>query len=375
MPAPAKEVRKLRPGGFVQPALTEFEAAALSDQDLAARGYPRRPDPKDARGHATWLKTVTQPMTFVPARTVANPGVTLGTTCCGSGGVHNTWSGLQLHGAADKSYSFDYVTGTWSVPYVLGANNGPWAYSALWVGLDGADTFIPGTTSNQQDLVQAGTIQDALTTNGTTMAFYHAFYQFLPHDPVSIPITSTTAGVIKNFVVNAGDEIICAVWIGPLDSSQPPSLAAPYAQFAIYNVTQQEYTLTNEPRGTINVPGFEAEWIMERPTVNGQLPDLAEPYSVVGEVVNTSIEVVQVGAEMWGGWARAETPGGGGLFVSPNSKPKLLQVPAKIHPTTVAFSISDFPSGLGAQGPPVPLSSSRTGTDVTRVLFDWYHFN
>ncbi|HMC59944.1 MAG TPA: hypothetical protein VKJ01_12190, partial [Candidatus Solibacter sp.] len=78
MPAPVKEVRKLRPGGFVQPALTEFEAAALSDQDLAARGYPRRPDPKDARGHATWLKAVTQPMTFVPARTVANPGVTHG---------------------------------------------------------------------------------------------------------------------------------------------------------------------------------------------------------------------------------------------------------------------------------------------------------
>ncbi|HMC59929.1 MAG TPA: hypothetical protein VKJ01_12115, partial [Candidatus Solibacter sp.] len=118
MPAPAKEVRKLRKGGFVQPALTEFEAAALSDQELATRGYPMRPDPKDSKSRASWLRAVTQPMTFVPPRPVANPGITHGPTCCAPSPNSQNWSGFQLQGPADRSSSYTRVFGTWRVPGV-----------------------------------------------------------------------------------------------------------------------------------------------------------------------------------------------------------------------------------------------------------------
>ncbi|HMC60719.1 MAG TPA: G1 family glutamic endopeptidase, partial [Candidatus Solibacter sp.] len=240
------------------------EAAALSDQDLAARGYPRRPDPKDAKGHATWLKAVTQPMTFVPPNPVATPGISHAPSCCGTPTSSN-WSGFQWESTGGFSSQFDYVTGSWLVPHVTGPNNGPRAYSAMWIGLDGFNTFIPGT--NQVDLVQAGTEQDALTTRGTTISIPpYAWYQFLPHDPSEIRLTG--------FNVSAGDQISCSVWIGPAQNL-PAALSGQFAWFAFFNLSKNEFTIISEPR-TVNVPGLEAEWIMERPTVNGSLPNLAD---------------------------------------------------------------------------------------------------
>lgn len=356
MPAPAKEVRKAKPGSFVQPALTEFEAAALSDEDLAARGYPRRPNPKDAKGHASWLKVVTQPMTFVPPNPVANPGISHAPSCCGTPSTFN-WSGFQWESsAANFSSQFDWVTGTWLVPAVTGPNNGPRAYSAFFVGLDGLNTFIPGT--NQQDLVQAGTEQDALTTNGTTVSNYYAWYQFSPHDPFENKLTS--------FVnVHPGDEMMCAVWIGPAQSSLPPALSGPVAWFVVYNVTQAEYTLISESRTyllatlpgqphifrTINVPGLEAEWIMERPTVNGKLPDLADFGT----------------AEMWGAYARWDTTG--------------FAIPLNGFPSTLVYAngsgtLPITMYGIGKTAATFDLLASPRATPTPTVLdFDWHAFH
>jgi hypothetical protein len=283
MPAPAQEVRKPRPGAFVQPALTGSEAASLSAEELATRGYPRRPDREDSKARATWLKAVTQPMTFVPAKQVANPEITHGARCCGQPYASN-WSGFQLQGPTNQSSSYALVTGTWNVPAVTGAPNGPVAYSAFWIGLDGFNTFTPVPTGLSVDLVQAGTEQNAQTMNGVTITNYYAWTEFLPQDPFEV--------VLPNFLVQPGDEIICSVWIGTAQSNLPATLSGQFAWFSIHNVTRSEFTLISESRGyisgatgervphgifeTTNVQGFEAEWIMERPTVNGILPDLAD---------------------------------------------------------------------------------------------------
>jgi len=280
MPAPAEEVRKVRPGAFVQPALTEFEATALSAEELATRGYPRRPELKDSKGHASWLRAVTQPMTFVPPRPVANPGITHAPTCCNLSPTSPNWSGFQLESPPRPMPSgYNFVTGTWIVPTVNGMSGlhhlGPKAFSALFVGLDGSNTIAPGT--NQTELVQAGTEQDAQTTGDITVETCNAWYEFLPNDPAEIAIT--------NFPVFEGDEIICSVWIGVPDPSQPPSILGPYAVFSFYNVTRGRYTLASENRTyydasgnvrqVINVPGLEAEWIMERPAFPDGFHDLA----------------------------------------------------------------------------------------------------
>ena len=65
---------------------------------------------------------------------------------------------------------------------------------------------------------------------------------------------------MKVFVANAG---------------QMPSLTGVFGVSLIMNLTTSMYTYNYTPRGTTNVGGSEAEWIMERPTVNGSLGELA----------------------------------------------------------------------------------------------------
>ena len=62
MPAPTTEVRTAQPGDVVRPALTKADAVSLSSDELMKRGYPVRPDAKQApEAFATWMKAVTKP--------------------------------------------------------------------------------------------------------------------------------------------------------------------------------------------------------------------------------------------------------------------------------------------------------------------------
>src|SRR5207237_7700877 len=132
--------------------------------------------------------------------------------------------------------------------------------AALWVGLDG-----DGTT----DLLQAGTEQDATNINlgflQLTLTSYYAWTEFLPQQP--------TEEVISNFTINPGDEIFTEVSVGNADGGL--SLTGAFGRFLIMNLTTGGYMFVNTPRAPTSVSGREAGWIMERPTVGGSLPDLA----------------------------------------------------------------------------------------------------
>jgi hypothetical protein len=136
----------------------------------------------------------------------------------------------------------------------------------LWVGLDG-----DGTT----DLVQAGTEQDATNINlgflQLTLTSYYAWTEFLPQQP--------TEQVISNFTINPGDEIFTEVSVGNADGGL--SLTGAFGRFLIMNLTTGAYTFVNTPRAPTSVSGRVAVWIMERPTVGGSLPDLANYGSAV----------------------------------------------------------------------------------------------
>ncbi len=55
-----------------------------------------------------------------------------------------------------------------------------------------------------------------------------------------------------------------------------PSLTGFFGQFVIVNQATSMYTWVYTPRGSTDAGGSDAEWIMERPTVEGGLPDLAD---------------------------------------------------------------------------------------------------
>jgi Peptidase A4 family len=136
----------------------------------------------------------------------------------------------------------------------VASSDGATDYSSFWVGLDGDGT---------KDLVQAGTEQDAVDFLGVVFANYYAWSELLPNQPTENSV----------FGVNAGDQIEVEVWIGT--GSGAPNPNGSLGSFRITDVTQgQEARFDTALDGT-KYNGTEAEWIMERPTVGGSLPELA----------------------------------------------------------------------------------------------------
>lgn len=125
------------------------------------------------------------------------------------------------------------------------------------------------------DLVQAGTEQECVNYNflfvNITVSTYYAWTEFLPQQP--------TEQVISGLVVNPGDLIFTEVWIG--NAGSMPTLSGAFGVFLIMNLSRGTSTWIYTPVGGTSVSGSEAVWIMERPTVDGSLPDLANYGSAI----------------------------------------------------------------------------------------------
>lgn len=253
MPFPARERPPRKKHLSVRPALSREEGLRLSKEELLERGYPPRPDPTALAPFRTWLKAVSVPMAMVKPRTVTNTGVSHG-PITSVGENTGTWSGFELRSFPG---TFDQVWGDWPVPLVLVGETNVATHSSFWVGIDG-----DLTDSGPQDLIQAGTSQVNINLNidgivDWSFSIYYAWTQFLPPQQYE--------QVITNLPVNPSDEMSVLVWV---DSS-------PNVSFFVENKTINEYVLVETPLGDNFVLGMEAEWIMERPTVNNAPADLA----------------------------------------------------------------------------------------------------
>jgi hypothetical protein len=118
---------------------------------------------------------------------------------------------------------------------------------------------IDGDGTN--DLVQAGTEQNNVVYNISgqylSISNYYAWSEFLPQQP--------NEQVFANLQINPGDRIETVVLL--LDSE---------AFFVIENITRNETVSVTTPYGSTIVKASEAEWIMERPSVNNNFTDLAQ---------------------------------------------------------------------------------------------------
>jgi hypothetical protein len=248
MPAPQSKM-PLPKGSTVRPALSEAEAQSMTDEQLDKLGYPSRPDVLTSPDEYTkWLGRVSKPMTMLPTRFVST-----NVTATPASYTAPNWSGLEAHTKTTHQYSA--VTAVWDVPPIpLVSSDGAIDYSAFWVGLDGDST---------SDLVQAGTEQNAVEFFGTVLASYYAWSELLPNQPT------------ENFVfdVDAGDEMNVEVWIGTGSGSPNPN--GGLASFRIIDETQEIEARFDTSLDGTKYNGTEAEWIMERPTVSGSLPELA----------------------------------------------------------------------------------------------------
>ena len=257
----------------------DFDPLSASDGTLAQFGFPPRPDAvTEPDRYAVWKKMVTAPQQrLAPAlehTTIHNGrahmlsqrdapprianGAVPGLAAEAAKVTTVNWSGYAIVDARNPFKSGTTVYGEWVVPVAqqaAGTCTGTWAYSSAWVGID-------GFTSS--DVLQAGIEVDALCRNGSTTAFYSAWYEWFPDVETRI----------RNLQISPGNVIGVEVW------NSGPTVGNAYI---VNYTTRQSVSLQfNAPPGT-SLVGDSVEWVVERPQVNGSFAALthyvAEPFN------------------------------------------------------------------------------------------------
>lgn len=151
------------------------DPTSLSEAALIQAGYPPRPDPTKASAlYQQWLKIVSTPATIVPANLVQR-------TDHRNDPVTPTTSYRWCGGALDKaSTRYDFVYGTYHVPFYAIPYGTPYAYATPWVGLGGV---------TDSGLIQDGTDIEAVGVTITQQAWYE-YYPNYPVDNTNMVITA-----------------------------------------------------------------------------------------------------------------------------------------------------------------------------------------
>jgi hypothetical protein len=138
--------------------------------------------------------------------------------------------------------------------------------------------------------------------------------------------------VLPNFSVFPGDEMFVSVWVGNLVGG--PTLSGAYGVAFVEDVTRGEYTYVYTPRGQVNILGYQAEWIMERPYENNALPNLSDynyayMYSPYAQLLN-------------GEWVSYDQPNSQQLFMYDQTTGDLLSGSYSFGPGTIYFQWYNF---------------------------------
>jgi hypothetical protein len=231
-----------------------FDALTATDADLAYYGFPPRPN--DYSGdYASWAKAMAASQErIVPVLEQTNiyhgPNHKAPSASANTSESYN-WSGYVKLGSA-KSYgksSYDFVYSDVTVPTAKQASGkctGSWDYGSAWVGIDG---------DGSNDVLQDGIEFDAYCNKGSNASFYSAWYEWFPFSEVRI----------GGLPIAPGEEYFVEVW----------STSSTVGHAYLVNVTKKKSVtiVFDAPKGT-KLIGNSAEWITERPAVNGKLATL-----------------------------------------------------------------------------------------------------
>jgi Peptidase A4 family len=250
-----------------------FDPLTASDQDLAYHGFPPRPNQTtDSKVYAQWAKAMkaskTRLMPSLEQTTifhgqskpgkVANPTAIDSSVSTPAGSVKNlsystNWSGhVDFSGAASYgSSSYYFIVNDMIVPVAQHAFAGSctpngWDWGSEWNGIDGWGS---------NDVLQAGVEFDSYCVASSFATFYSAWYEWYPYGEVRI----------SNFPVTPGDDIFVEVW--------HTSPTQGYAYLVNQTNNQAVEVGFTAPSGT-SLVGNSAEWVVERPFVDGSFTTL-----------------------------------------------------------------------------------------------------
>jgi hypothetical protein len=137
------------------------------------------------------------------------------------------------------------VRGSWTVPAIESSGNDK--YSAVWVGIGGY---------GEQSLIQTGTMQQFVNGEPT----YYAWYELLPNRAVRI----------LNVPVQPGDKIMASV---NLVEGNANSWSVEISDVTSGDSFQKTFSYASSR--------LSAEWVVESPTVSGNISTLANFGSIV----------------------------------------------------------------------------------------------
>ncbi|TRO47657.1 hypothetical protein E2P60_02670 [Candidatus Bathyarchaeota archaeon] len=151
------------------------------------------------------------------------------------------WSGYILTSDMQSpSPVISYVSASWMVPEVKPSEN--MTFSGVWIGIGGY---------GEESLIQAGTEQEYLNNKPV----YYAWYELLPDYLVRIPTLH----------VQPGDTIAASINLVNENTNT-------------WLITIEDVTRSEQFKKTIVYTSsmLSAEWVVERPTVNGTVSTLAD---------------------------------------------------------------------------------------------------
>lgn len=228
----------------------DFDPLRADQESLRRYGYPRRPDERPEL-LTRWAQLFGQPFEQIKPIFRMNENIRFGipiqkinleelTRLAGS------WSGAIVFVASATDGSFiNSVGGTWNVPSLQPPTDDGTCYrAASWVGIDSGD------------ILQAGVECEVMSQNGVMQRNIYPWVEWFPDK----------AKQITNFPVSAGDVVTCII-----QGSETFGLVN------IINETQGKkvtpFTVSNPSKRRL--VGNCAEWIVERPDLNGTPANLA----------------------------------------------------------------------------------------------------
>ncbi len=247
-------------GQMLGASIKTFEAApkgfnplTASKTTLMRHGIAPKPDAKkEPELYKAWHQVYSKELThivpeFTEIRKKQHRPSTGKAKTIGNTSTSTNWSGAVVFPSAGDT--FKWIIGNWIVPdptQPAGQATGSWYYSSAWIGIDGWGS---------NDVLQAGTSQDALVQSSTTHKSIYAWWEWYPNYEMQI----------SNFPVNSGDYMTCLIC----------ATSTTQASIYITNITTGTHTSfqINAPSGT-TLKGNCAEWIVEAPTVGGNLAKL-----------------------------------------------------------------------------------------------------
>jgi hypothetical protein len=266
---------------------------SLSNSELLARGYPPHPDPVQAPArYKRWLRMVSQPFVAVTPRMVPHPGVSFTAMrlppelrsptlplpppvgrAMFNNSNSNAWSGAY---ATNPIAQYFWIQANWMVPRVFYVPGTP-SYSAVseWVGLDNSPT----------DLYQAGSWSDVWHVDvfNWTVMNYWMWIESLPFAGWGVP----------NFPIFPGDEVSVDMFVAdengtmwfanPDEGNGGLTPADNSVWFILFNYTRRLLYAGTLPVAGVTIngnsstgfTGSTAEFILERPQINGTVVPLA----------------------------------------------------------------------------------------------------